>query len=277
MTDSTAVICPTCGRDDFADERGMKCHHSRMHGESIAGVETECDHCGRTFREQPARLEKLEHHFCDEECEGKWRSEYQSGEDHPHWNRRRVECEYCGKALERTVSELEDTENSFCDASCRGRWRSEEWTQEDFPRWNGGKETVRCHACGESFKRESSELNRYERSFCSRECFGEWRSEYQRGSDNPSWTGGSGVRSSVRNTIGAQPWGKIAEEYRGECCELCGTDETVDGREFPVHHLVPIMSGGTNDPELLMTLCTSCHRTVEAYTRRFTRAVLVDD
>lgn len=38
-------------------------------------------------------------------------------------------------------------------------------------------------------------------------------------------------------------------------------------RFLSVHHLMPRQSGGTNDPENLITLCGSCHRAVHAHDR----------
>ena len=44
--------CPSCGRDDFADERSMRIHHKLAHGESLAEREDRyrCPECGREVR-----------------------------------------------------------------------------------------------------------------------------------------------------------------------------------------------------------------------------------
>lgn len=41
--------CPSCGRDDFADERAMRIHHKLAHGESLAEREDRyrCPECDR--------------------------------------------------------------------------------------------------------------------------------------------------------------------------------------------------------------------------------------
>lgn len=41
--------CPTCGRDDFDDERGMRIHHKLVHDESLAerGDRYRCPECER--------------------------------------------------------------------------------------------------------------------------------------------------------------------------------------------------------------------------------------
>jgi rubredoxin len=46
------VCCPSCGRDNFADERAMRIHHKLAHGESLAEREDRyrCPECGREVR-----------------------------------------------------------------------------------------------------------------------------------------------------------------------------------------------------------------------------------
>lgn len=187
-----------------------------------------------------------------------------------------VDCHWCGERVRRRKNRVENAERIFCDASCRGSWRSENWTAEDFPRWKGGLQTVACHQCGNTFDRRRDQVEEYERSFCGRDCFGTWRSNYQRGENNPAWTGGREIRTTVRDLIGDEPWDRTADRVREQSCETCGKEQTSDGRRLSVHHIVPIMAGGCNDPELLMTLCMTCHRRVEAYTRRFVKPLLCE-
>lgn len=271
-------ICPTCGSDDFTSEAGMKSHHKRVHGKRIAGVIVECDYCGSEKRTQPSRAETNEHHFCDETCEGAWRSIKFSGRGGPGWTggRETVQCHQCGADVKRYRREIEIAQRNFCDADCRGQWRSENWEIQDLPRWNGGPLSISCHQCGVIFQRKRSQVGQADRQFCGRECFGIWRSEFQRGSNNPSWAGGTVIRKAVRNQIGNAPWRDVATDFRGPNCELCGTPETSDNRALSIHHIVPIMAGGTNEGELLMTLCNGCHRKVEAYTRQFVEPVSTD-
>lgn len=270
--------CPTCGRDDFASVPGMKSHHKRVHDQSIAGVPVSCDHCDSETRTRPRRIETNEHHFCDESCEAAWRSNEFSGSGGPGWTggQQTTNCHQCGAEIARYQRQIDKAERNFCDPECRGQWRSDNWDIQDFPRWNGGPLTVSCHQCGQSFERKRSQVEQAERNFCGRDCFGAWRSEFQRGANNPSWTGGSAIRTTVRNLIGDSPWKIIAAENRGGNCELCGTHETSDSRSLSVHHVIPIMAGGCNTGELLMTLCTGCHRKVEAFTRLYVDPVLTD-
>jgi 5-methylcytosine-specific restriction endonuclease McrA len=45
---------------------------------------------------------------------------------------------------------------------------------------------------------------------------------------------------------------------------MCGAEP--DTQAHDLHHIVPILAGGVNEPELLIELCRQCHETVEAYT-----------
>lgn len=45
-------------------------------------------------------------------------------------------------------------------------------------------------------------------------------------------------------------------------CEKCGSDVACE-----VHHIKPVVYGGDNSPDNLMTLCYSCHLKEHQYTR----------
>lgn len=118
--------CPTCG-DSFSTEAGMKGHHAQVHGESIAGFQTECEYCGAEFRiRQSDRLETK--NFCDDECQGNWQSENRSGEDSHAYEGKtiEVECEFCGSDVEKNKSQLdENQERYYCGYQCQADWRKE--------------------------------------------------------------------------------------------------------------------------------------------------------
>lgn len=278
MPNTDSTVCPTCERDDFESEKGMKIHHQSAHGESIAGVSVTCDHCGTETRTPRRKVEKLDHHFCDQDCESEWRSGYLQGKNSPQWNGGKVEieCHYCDTTTKKKPHEIESAERNFCSNECRGEWRSENWTGSNHPRWRGGDMAVECSYCGETVSRRRDQVEKYELNFCNTTCLGKWRSENQRGADNPVWTGGESIRVAVRNLIGDRPWEQIAARVRDSECKLCGVSETEDGRALAVHHIVPIMAGGCNEEALLMTLCPSCHRKVEAYTRGITESCLAE-
>lgn len=73
--------CPTCG-NLFKNQRGMRHHHGRTHGESLVEFETECDNCGEKTTYDIHNTG--EHKFCDEECKNEWQKTL-TGKDHPSW------------------------------------------------------------------------------------------------------------------------------------------------------------------------------------------------
>ena len=122
-------------------------------------VEIECDFCGDTVSKPPSAVERAEHHFCDRECYGNWRSEQQD-------SRIVLECDYCGTEYRRyEVSLQEDQTHTFCSKECRGRWQIENRPQTE------------CTHCGETFKRTQYEIESADRHFCCRECKWEWQQE----------------------------------------------------------------------------------------------------
>lgn len=84
------------------------------------------------------------------------------------------------------------------------------------------------------------------------------------GQDNPNWRGGKHLVDSLRKQLRPSWWTVRDDERAEECCK-CGAS----GCKLDVHHIVPISAGGTNGSWNLMTLCESCHREAEAYTRQY--------
>lgn len=188
--DGETVNCPTCD-DKFDTERGMKIHHTRVHGESIAKTEVECSHCGATIRRQSSEVEDRQAYFCSTECESDWKSEHQTGEDNPNYSGGPavLECRICGDEVEKYGSEVSE-DRTFCSQSCMQVWRAQEYSGENHARWKGGDREADCEVCGTTVLRNQYQLDRSENIFCSKECHGQWKSEHQTGDANPSWNGG---------------------------------------------------------------------------------------
>jgi len=139
--DSSDVACPWEGCEDtFDTESGMKCHHTMVHGESIAGVLIECAQCGDTTRKQAAFLRDSENHFCDAECYGDWQSENCRGEDSRRWEGGKVtiQCDQCGKEALMWEHRVGQNDRQFCDDDCYKEWQSQNRVGEDHPGWRGG-------------------------------------------------------------------------------------------------------------------------------------------
>jgi len=72
-TEQSQVCCPTCERQ-FTSVKGMKIHHKRVHGDSIAGELVECGTCGAEFSKTPVLVERDSHHFCSNSCRTEWKA-----------------------------------------------------------------------------------------------------------------------------------------------------------------------------------------------------------
>lgn len=155
--------CPTCGKDSFKTEGGMKKHHSQVHGESLSIVETECDNCGEKFSYQEARAHSGR--FCSHECRGEYWSGQRNhftgvkGEEHPAWRdgQEEVTCRNCGENFTYYTSEKKD--GVLCSDECKRQYYSEEGN----PNWRGGYE----HYYGPSW---TDELKESVRERDNREC-----------------------------------------------------------------------------------------------------------
>lgn len=245
--------CPTCG-ETFGSGRSVKIHHKQVHGTSLKPTVT-CEWCGGDFEIRPRRVETAR--FCSSECRD------QHAEEH---HREQFLCENCGD--EYTVKAAEAAESRFCSRSCQTEKLGEENSGSNSARWSGGPATVTCEACGEDYEVRQAKVETTR--FCSYECKGEVYAEERVGSGGTNWQGGfSDLAATLRNITGEASWHRVRQEQREDRCEMC-SDTVGDGsgRRLSVHHIVPVMSGGTSESWNLMTLCTSCHQTAERFTKQ---------
>jgi len=231
------VVCPTCGRSDFKSRRGMKCHHSKAHGESLSVGVYECDYCGCEFKRQKTAAQGGKTGlYCSRSCSAK--ATTKKGKGHPNYNSVIVECESCGSDIERIKARVERTETHYCDNECRTL-----------------KETVECDNCGcETIKHKKS-IKRSENLFCSPECHDEYRRNGYEFYYGRCWT---------------EQRRKAIIEYQARC-QICGKCPTDLGKEPDVHHIVPMakFKERFDEPECyqranrvsnLVVLCQKHHR-----------------
>lgn len=93
------------------------------------------------------------------------------------------------------------------------------------------------------------------------------------GQDHPHWRGGKSIYDAVKKQLPGPSWdvlrNRTREEAGGEC-ETCGRSaEEIEHRDLDVHHVVPILCGGTNDAWNRLALCPSCHHKAEWFTRQY--------
>lgn len=248
---SSGVECPTCGRTDFKSEQGMKWHHAQVHGESLTFEERECVICGDTFK---AHKDREDRKCCSLECMGEWQSQHRVGENHPNYRESvTVTCEYCGESEQ--VKPARAKNYVYCSMDCM----SADFADGDYE----GKTTVKCDYCGDTFQEFPNRIERNEHHFCSKECFGDSRSENYRGEDHWLWKGGY------------EPYyGDDWDEKRLEAierdnaeCWACGLSRdahtVVYKKDISVHHVKRNTEGGSNELHNTITVCASCHKGFE--------------
>ena len=230
----SSVECPTCGRGDFASQRGMKWHHSVEHDESIVGDIVECDWCGVEFRAKSTRQERSKHNTCGNECKGKLLSNNYSGDNHSAWVERvERECSTCGTVLSVTPHRANRSNNIYCDTKCKRKAGSHHPSGENHPRWKQDSHiTVNCDQCGVKF--ETVAYNK--RRFCSSDCESEWRSENYTGPNNPTWVDGT-VDYYGPNWISQRRKARKRDHYS---CQVCGRDERQLGKIPSCHHVTKL-------------------------------------
>jgi CRISPR-associated endoribonuclease Cas6 len=85
-SEDKSATCPTCGRDDFKNDRGVRMHHASAHDEPLLDARV-CPNCEEDF-EAPHWQEKK---FCSRLCSNKFRGE---GKQETR------SCAWCGLSLE---------------------------------------------------------------------------------------------------------------------------------------------------------------------------------
>lgn len=179
-----------------------------------------------------------------------------------------VQCIVCGEEKTIQPSRAREQDLFFCmkEGGCHSKWKSENWVGEDNPRWNGGGYEVNCSYCGDPKTVDAYDLDQNEHHFCNRTCAAKWRSENWVGPRHPLWKGGEGLYRTLTHTMATEGWSSISERQKRETpeCENCGVSRSE--ANLDVHHIVPLLCGGTHADELLMVLCRQCHGKAESFT-----------
>ena len=246
----------------------------------MTSIANRCEYCGKTFYRNTSHASAQR--FCSTACWYQWKRE----------EREPKLCEMCGEPLQNG--------DRFCSHACYARWRSAHLTGADNPNWRGGADHV-CAECGKPFttrpchrdrarycsgacqrrayrkthvtkncewcgKAYTTIRSRAQRSrFCSLDCRNAAWVEGNRGENHPLWKGGKvGYRGPN--------WYRQARKARerdNHTCQRCGITQELYGKRLTVHHIVPFRKFGlerykeANDLANLVTLCASCHQTVE--------------
>jgi len=180
------------------------------------------------------------------------------------WSRMvEVICDWCGDRFERKRSVESQTDQSLCSQECNAKFQSEHYSGENSQAWERGPPTFECEVCGSTFEGNTSNANLY----CSRECQVEAR-DFPSGEEHPNWNPDYEWWPHYGANWSEQR--KKARERDGRC-QVCGIPSwayrCLHGQALDVHHVTPFEEYDdqkeANKLENLMTLCASCHNTVE--------------
>lgn len=195
-----------------------------------------CQNCGREFiPSHPNREQKT----CSIKCRGEYKTKLHVKVEYI--------CSWCGKSYFRFPSQR-TRPNNFCSVTCKNHWHR----GENHVNFNSIK--CVCEMCGTEFLRTKYKVDKYGGRYCSRECSS--KSQEIPGTDSyrgPNW---KQQRRKARHR----------DKY---ICQRCGITEEQYGKALDVHHLVPfkefgaIMYEDANRLSNLISLCKSCHITVE--------------
>lgn len=268
------VSCSNCGESIYkspgaiSQSKGTFFCDKRCQGEyQIDRVVVDCATCGAGVELQPSIAAASERHFCSDACLSEWRSEFQQRDSNPT-RKPRIQkvCLHCGATFGVKPSA---SGQRFCSRVCVDRYKRESgrFVGEGHPQWKE-RVMVECEWCEESFEAIPSRAGW--RRFCSRRCDGEWKAS-RTGPDHPLWKGGTDWYRQIRSALGPTGWHTQRQQHLAESCALCG-----GAYRLTLHHIAPVLSGGTNEDYNYMTLCAYCHHTAENYTRPLFDALLYE-
>ena len=213
----------------------------------------DCDNCGKAYSKPRSNFIKHTNHYCSKECASKGHGANTLGENNPNWrNSAGRACEICGK-----VYKSYDKRQQFCSPDCATIANS----GENCYLWKGGcsnRVPFTCVVCGKTSYAEKRVITG--KNYCSLQCAGISR----RGENHPNWRGGI---SSLYPTEFDHKTRRAVRARDGYKCRLCGATnkehKTKYNISLDVHHVVPNRYGGSSDLSNLVSLCKTCHQTVE--------------
>jgi hypothetical protein len=104
---------------------------------------------------------------------------------------------------------------------------------------NGGYVLTKCNQCGMDFKKNTSEYNRNNKHFCSKDCCRLWVSLNKRGENSHSWkNGNTSLNLCIRGSVNSRDWKLKVFNRDGYTCKECG-NKSVRGNAvyLEAHHI----------------------------------------
>lgn len=190
------------------------------------------------------------------------------GNKNPNWRggKIKVPCHSCGMELMLNQYKIKTHKKSFCSRACKALYQKS-LTKELHPNWKGGNVKKKCIVCGAEIEVIPSQANNPNiGKYCSPQCHGKWKTDNQRGANNPSWAGG--VTPERQAYYRSREWKKacvkIWVKYKS-ICQRCGVKYKDYEGDFHIHHLESFKNKAfRTDTNNLTLLCSKCHNFVHS-------------
>lgn len=119
-----SLVCLECGKVFTSENKKQKFCSKECYDKSQCNKkEVLCDYCGKFIKLTKRRIESSNHHFCSNECQGKWKSSNSTEE---------IPCDCCGKLIKVQKREIKNYNHHFCNDECYRKWN----IGENNPSWN---------------------------------------------------------------------------------------------------------------------------------------------
>jgi 5-methylcytosine-specific restriction endonuclease McrA len=168
-------------------------------------------------------------------------------------------CEVCGKKDSRRYAINKVPSHFFCSNACQNKWQK---TREDLVIKN--KDPLFRIKVSAGLKHRKETLGSEYHSAETKKKIGEQTKIHWDQYDSEKRE--RLTRVLQNNALQMRTYGQYDYEWqklsdiikRGKRCHRCGKTDNLC-----VHHIIPVSAGGTRSTNNLVTLCLSCHRTVE--------------
>lgn len=243
---------------------------------------SKCQICGKDFYCMPYKIKKGGGKSCSRKCQAIWQSKNRTGEKNPRWRGGKIKrtCLECGKDFLAHGWEARHGYGKFCNRKCYEKWRSKNEAGINSPTWKGGLIKQMCQNidCKKEFKTTPSKIKSGWGRFCSRKCWGVWKSKNIVKEKSGNWKGGiSPIYNNIRTCKKYLKWRQDCFIRDNFTCQKCGTKKSGG---FHAHHikkfsiilndikqkfpLLFIADIAENYPDLWslengITLCKKCH------------------
>lgn len=240
------MICLNCGIE-FTDSK----HPDRKYCSLDCSTQSQkrrvikiCPTCGREFGHDRKASHTNKHTYCSKKCGG-----IATKKSDPDKKSLFV-CGYCHKTFENWTYR----NPRFCSVECHHAAQVKPEAHIH----------LICSVCGKPYTRIRYFLEQRNSSCCSKECFAIMQSALKRGSGNPNYRGGS-VEYRGANWRRQSRLARIRDGYT---CQICHKKVGKKRHDHGVHHIKPYREFNGNFESAnkltnLITLCNSCHSTVE--------------